>query len=173
VLAPTSRWLGKRWPAERFATLTQALLGEGAVEAVAVVGSGTERDQVEPVIRLAERDPRVIDLVGKTGVGTLMATIERSSLVVANDSAALHMAVGFDRPMVGLYGPTQIDLVGPYQRESDVIQAIGPPDGGKNRHKDEDLGRKAMEAIGTDRVIAAAIERTQTGAPVSGVARSE
>ncbi len=162
VVAPTSRWTGKRWPAERFVELTRALLSRGGVERVAVVGSGAEREQIAPMIELAQRDHCVVDLIGATGVGSLMATIEASALVVANDSAALHMAVGFDRPLVGLFGPTRLELVGPYRRDADVISA--PPAPGviaseKNRHKHEDAGRAAMEAIPTARVIEAAIER--------------
>lgn len=157
VLAPTSRWEGKRWPAERFAALARELLDRQAVDCVAVVGSGAERAQVEPVAAVARQDERVIDLIGGTGVGGLMAVIEGSALVVANDSAALHMAVGFDRPLVALYGPTRIDLVGPYRRDADVIQAIAPSGG--NQHKDERAGRRAMEAIELSTVTDAALER--------------
>lgn len=157
VLAPTSRWDGKRWPADRFAALATALLERGEVDRVAIVGSGAERGQVAAVADLASRDDRVVDLIGRTGVGALMAVIESSALVVANDSAALHMAVGFDRPLVALYGPTRIDLVGPYQRDRDVIQAQAPLGG--NQHKDQKAGRRAMEAIATERVIEVALER--------------
>lgn len=157
VVAPTSRWEGKRWPAQHFARLVRALLENSRVERIAVVGSGAEREQAQPVADLAREDDRVVDLIGRTGVGGLMAVIEGASLVVANDSAALHMAVGFDRPLVALYGPTRIDLVGPYQRERDVIQAEAPPKG--NRHKDERAGRRAMAAIEPARVIEAAMAR--------------
>ncbi len=157
VVAPTSRWEGKRWPAERFATLIRSLLAEDAVERVAVVGSGSERAQAHAVVELAGRDDRVVDLIGGTGVGGLMAVIEGAALVVANDSAALHMAVGFDRQIVALYGPTRVDLVGPYRREADVIQTVAPV--GANRHKYEREGRRAMEAIETSTVIAAAMQR--------------
>jgi ADP-heptose:LPS heptosyltransferase len=105
---------------------------------------------------LALADARIVDLVGATTVGGLMAVIEGSAIVIANDSAALHMAVGFDRPMVGLFGPTRIDLVGPYGRSRDVIQARVPEAG--MTHKD---ARHAvvMEEIGVDAVIRAALDR--------------
>lgn len=132
VLAPTSRWAAKRWPTERFAELARALLDSDACRAggirIAVVGGPAERGQCVPLTELAARDPRVIDLVGHTSVATLMALIQRAALVVANDSAALHMAVGFDRPIVALFGPTDTARVGPYRRESDVLQHLEPGD---------------------------------------------
>jgi lipopolysaccharide heptosyltransferase I len=161
LLAPTSRWPGKRWPPERFAHLAAALLDRGFAPIV-LVGGPSERDQCAPLLTLAARRPGLIDLVGRTPVGLLLAIIERARLVIANDSAAVHIAVGFDRPLVALYGPTRTDLVGPYRRERDVIQASTPPRG--NRHKDATAGRAAMNAITLDQVLDAALARLM-GAP--------
>lgn len=157
VLAPTSRWEGKRWPAERFAHVAQRVLGAGWAERVAVVASAGERAQCGPLLALAQRDSRVADLVGRTSVGELLAVIERAALVIANDSAAVHMAVGFDRPLVALYGPTRVDLVGPYGRAHDVLQPEPPAPGVS--HKDASAGRAMMERISVDDVLRAAEAR--------------
>jgi len=151
VIAPTSRWPGKRWPADRFAQVSETLVSEGLLDRVAIVGAASERAQVRPLLDLGARDDRIIDLVGRTSVGTLMATIADAALVIANDSAALHMGVGFGRPLVGLFGPTRIDRVGPYGREADVIQRISP--GERLEHKDEAGGRALMERIGVSDVL--------------------
>lgn len=153
VIAPTSRWPGKRWPIERFAELARRLL-RGGVGAVVVVGSKSERDQCEHLLSAGAAEPRIIDLVGRTSVGGLMALIERAALVVANDSAAIHMAVGFSRPMVALYGPTDRTRVGPYRRDDAVLQHVLP--GERLNHKDESLGRTLMERISVDEAVAAA-----------------
>ena len=166
VLNPGGNNPAKRWPADRFASLVGRLLGDGLASSVAVVGTEGERAQCEPIVRAHEGDPRVIDLVGATSVGQLMAVIERARLVVANDSAALHMAVGFDRPIVGLYGLTRLDLVGPFGRDSDTIQAIAPEGG--NRHKDEGAALGAMRAIAEDDVYEACAQRLQ----VNGAGRA-
>lgn len=154
VLAPTSRWPAKRWPADRFAVLASHLAARGVP--VVLIGGPAERDQCEPLLDLAERDPRVVDLIGRTTVGQLMALAESAALVIANDSAALHMAVGFDRPLIALYGPTRVDRVGPYRREADVIQHITPAD--HLDHKDS-AQVALMQRISTDEVIAAADAR--------------
>ncbi len=157
VIAPTSRWPGKQWPAERFESLVDRLLAEGMIDRVAIVGSPGERDQCIPLLERAARDPRVVDLVGKTSIGLLMALIERSALVVANDSAALHMAVGFARPIVALFGPTRVELVGPYGHERDVLQHITPKD--TLSHKDDRAGQTLMRRITVDEVVEACCNR--------------
>lgn len=169
LLAPTSRWEGKRWPADRFAEAARVILAEQAAEFVVIAASESERSQCAPLLELAAREPRVIDLIGRTTVGGLMAAVEHAALVIANDSAALHMAVGFDRPLVALFGPTRVDLVGPYGRERDVIQPVTPPPPGVS-HKDAAAGRALMERIPTAQVIAAALERLAKPSP-HGAAR--
>ncbi len=157
VLAPTSRWPGKRWPIERFAELAAALLGRGDVDALAIVASAAERDQCAALLATRERDPRVVDLVGGTSVGGLLAVVDAAALVVANDSAALHMAAGLHRPLVGLFGPTRIERVGPYGRDRDVLQAAPPPAGVS--HKDDQRGAALMAAIPTQDVVEACAAR--------------
>lgn len=157
VVAPTSRWPGKRWPSDRFARVIEAMLGEEHVEGVAVVAGTNERPQCAEVLDLCARDERVVDLIGRTSVGGLMALIEASRFVLANDSAALHMGVGFAKPLLGLFGPTRIDLVGPYRRAGDVLQAVVP--GRRTSHKDDDTGRAMMERISAEQVIDAVRER--------------
>lgn len=156
VIAPTSRWAAKRWPIERFDEVTHSLLDEGLTDSVFIAGGPGEEPQCAPLLARAERDPRVLNGVGKTSVGQLMAVIERASLVIANDSAAVHMAVGFDRRIVALYGPTDIARVGPYQRDSDVIQHLRPGD--RVAHKD-DAQVALMERISTNEVVEAARAR--------------
>jgi lipopolysaccharide heptosyltransferase I len=126
VLSPTSAWPAKQWPAERFAQLARHLISRGVT--CVVTGGGKERDQVQPLLTLASANHRVVDLMGVTDVAQLMAVIERAALVVANDSAALHMGVGFDRPCVGLLGPTDPRLACPYGRAKDLIQHVQPGD---------------------------------------------
>ncbi len=157
VFAPTSRWEGKQWPADRFDAVAERLLTDSVVDRVLVVGSPDERGQCEPLLARAEQDRRVVDLVGTTSIGRLMAIVERSTIVVANDSAALHMAVGFDRPIVALFGPTRVDRVGPYGRARDVLQVVKPGD--RFNHKDAANGRTMMERISTDSVVEACLER--------------
>ena len=156
VLAPTSRWAGKQWPADRFVSLARRLIARTG-RRVIIVGGPDERAQIRPLLDWAEHEPRAVDLVGETSIARLMAVIARANLVVANDSAALHMAVGFDRPLVALFGPTRVGLVGPFGRERDVIQHAHIGD--RFDHKDPKIGVPMMERIGVREVADACLTR--------------
>lgn len=117
VLAPTSRWKSKQWPVERFVSLADHFVEKGLQ--VVIVGAPHERDQIAPLLEHV----KVINVLPEMTIGRLMAVITSSTFVVANDSAALHIAVGFNRPCVGLFGPTDPSKVGPYKCDNSVIAA--------------------------------------------------
>jgi heptosyltransferase I len=170
VLAPTSRWPGKRWPIERYADVARWLLANG-MDAVAVVGAHHERGQCMPLLELAAGEPRIADLIGGTSVGELMAVVQGAAIVIASDSAALHMAVGFDRPAVGLYGPTRVELVGPYTATGAPCMVLQHVRAGERQdHKDEREGREQMSRITSAEVIEAA--GGLLGKPASTLPRS-
>ncbi len=159
VLAPTSIWPAKRWPCERFCTVARELARERLIVIVSAPG---ERTQVAPLLDLARTHEHIVDLAGRTSVGRLMALIERASLVIANDSAAVHMGTGFSRPLIALYGPTDTRLVGPYGRHDDVIQHLRPGD--RLDHKRPEA-RALMERIGVHEVLDRANTLLSTPAP--------
>lgn len=145
IIAPTSRWPGKAWPADRFAALCERLLDRGD-SAIVLVGAESERAQCQPILDLAPQHPqRIVDMVGRTSIGELMAGIASSSGVIANDSAALHIAVGFEKPLVALFGPTDPKLVGPYGRGDSVVQS--PVNQEHTSHKDAAAGAELMNRI--------------------------
>lgn len=160
VLAPTSRWPAKRWPDDRFAALARAILQQTDA-AIAIVGGPGEEDQCPQTRALADGSNRVADLVARTTIEQLMAIVQASALTVANDSAVLHMAVGFDRPLVALFGPTLTHLVGPYKREADAIQHERPTH--PSAHKNASNVRM-MHAIEADEVIQASLSRLSRSA---------
>jgi heptosyltransferase-1 len=150
VIAPTSRWLSKRWPIERFAQLTEPLAKRGFGRAI-VIGSPTELAQVHSLVSNAPTF--ITNLVGRTNIGQTMAVIAGADLVIANDSAPLHMAVGFDRPLVGLFGPTDPAANGPYQREECVVRGYHAAKSERINFKNPKLGDSLMRFISTAAVI--------------------
>ena len=108
AIGPTANWLGKQWPAERFAAVAEALTAPGgplAGRAVAVFGAAGERDMALPLLR-ARLPGGVIDLVGRTDLPTAGAALERAALFLGNDSGLMHMAAAVGVPTLGLFGPT-------------------------------------------------------------------
>jgi heptosyltransferase I len=149
VLAPTAAWESKRWPADRFEALASHLAG--TFDAAIIVGTLSERPQLSALLAdKRERSPRRIDLVGQTGIGRLMAVIERAALVVANDSAALHLAVGLGRRCIGLYGPTDPAKVGPYRYGAGVLAGAGT---GRLNYRSVDARDSSIASITVEQVV--------------------
>jgi len=147
VLAPTSRWPSKCWPQPHWSALIGPLRERG-LSRIVLVGAPSERHQVDRIT--AGDDSTIIDLVGRTDIGRTMAVIAGAALVIANDSAPLHMAVGFQRPCIGLYGPTDPDQVGPWGAQPNVLRASSPdpPQGQRTMSfKDPRLGDSLMRLI--------------------------
>lgn len=126
-LAPTAAWLSKCWPLDRYTQIGRRLLDR--LSRLVVLASPAERATVAPMLdALGDRA-----VCPATGVGQMMALIAASRLVVCNDSAALHIAVGLDRPVVGIFGPTDPRLVGPYPYRPDDPRVVMPTQPVANR----------------------------------------
>ena len=149
-LAPTAKWGCKRWPLAKWAELGRRLLARGEDgERLVVLAAPSERAEVEPLIE-ALGDERVV--MPTTTVGRLMAVLAGAGLLVSNDSAPLHLAVGLGRPTVAIFGPTDPALVGPYGREDCVVQPPGVEREDLTRyrrlgHDDRLIGRVSVEAV--------------------------
>lgn len=124
VVAPTARWRCKCWPIDRYAALTGKILDSGrAGSKVVLLAAPNETAAVAPFVDALRGTGRVI--TPATSVGKMMAILRAARLVLCNDSAPLHIAVGFSRPIVTIFGPTDPALVGPYRRNETIVQ---PPD---------------------------------------------
>jgi ADP-heptose:LPS heptosyltransferase len=51
---------------------------------------------------------------GDTSLKQLGALFESASLVVANDTGSMHIAVSVGAPVIALFGPTDPEITGPY-----------------------------------------------------------
>jgi lipopolysaccharide heptosyltransferase II len=108
VLAPGASAAARRYDPARYTRVIEILTGQIGLPVV-VVGSERDAKSVQPVLDYAAtaQNDLVHCLVGKTSVPELAAIIRRSALVIANNSASLHMADAFLRPMVILYSGTE------------------------------------------------------------------
>jgi len=50
--------------------------------------------------------PRMVDLIGRSSLGALIAAVARVTAFVSNDSGAMHLAAALGRPVVSIFGPT-------------------------------------------------------------------
>ncbi|MFN9249780.1 MAG: glycosyltransferase family 9 protein, partial [Brevundimonas sp.] len=62
-----------------------------------------------------------IDFVGKGDILASAAAIDRAALFVGNDSGLMHVAAALGRPTLGLFGPTDWWLYGPWGPRTDTV----------------------------------------------------
>jgi ADP-heptose:LPS heptosyltransferase len=93
-----------------------------------------------------------------------MAVIQNASLVIALDSAPVHVAVGFGVRFVVLYGTTQPSSDGPYKGEMWCVHGGRGKELGKHDYRDSRKGLEMMKRISTEEVVALVRKRLQDGA---------
>ena len=128
ALAPAANWVGKTWPAERFAVLAAELFGPGGPMPggrLMLLGGPEDRWAAEAARRATARD-RLIDLVGKVDLITAYACLKRARLFVGNDSGLMHLSAAAGAPTLGLFGPSDDRLYAPWGPKSRTLR--GPRD---------------------------------------------
>jgi heptosyltransferase-2 len=119
VFAPGAEFgSAKRWPAAHYAALADLVRAAQPYAQIALLGSSKDMAICEKIVGLA---PGVRNLAGITKLGDAVALIAAAEAVVANDSGLLHIAAALNRPVIGLYGPTDPDHAPPVAELAKVI----------------------------------------------------
>jgi lipopolysaccharide heptosyltransferase II len=100
----------ERWPAERFAELG-ALLASRLGARICVFWGPGEKPLADAI---AERIGEAAVVAPPTSLKQLGAMFERCSLVVSNDTGPMHIAAALGVPTVGIFGPVNPLLQGPW-----------------------------------------------------------
>lgn len=116
----------KRWPAERYANLCQAIQRTMKIPVVLVEGPD-ERGIAEQIVNHLEpgkADIRVVPLNGP--LGEAAALMANALAYVGTDSGLAHLAAAVGIPAITLFAPADPDRVCPAGQRDLVVQ---PPDG--------------------------------------------
>lgn len=99
-----SKLESRRWPIARFAELGDELSRRYDARIVLTGTKGEEHLAHE--IR-TQMQATLLDLVGKTDLGTFFAVVSQLELLVTNDTGASHVAAATRTPSVVLFGPSR------------------------------------------------------------------
>lgn len=124
AVGPGVDWIGKLWPAERFAKTAAALLGPDGPAPngrLLIVGGDTERDDAQ-TIRFAVTRDRVIEAQGRLDFLQTCAALRRARLYIGTDSVWTHLAAAAGVPTLGLFGPTDDALEAPWSPLAKVVR---------------------------------------------------
>ncbi len=114
ALAPIAHQPGKSWPADRWGGLVERLKAEPRFDGWRFLLVGGPGDHAPAAPALAAAGPRGIDGVGRGDILASAALIDRADLFVGNDSGLMHVSAALGRPTLGLFGPTEWWLYGPW-----------------------------------------------------------
>lgn len=121
VVAPGTVWETKRYPVEMMVEVVRKITYR--FENVVVIGG--EKD-LELVREFNVPDEKVILAIGSLPIMSSAEIIKRASLLIANDSAPIHIASAFDVPTVAIFGPTVKNFgFYPYHKKSVVVEVEG------------------------------------------------
>jgi heptosyltransferase I len=113
---PSARWATKLWGNDKFAEL----IGRLPRERVVLTGAAGEREQIGMIAQGCR------NIAGETDLFQLAELYRRCAVVITNDSGPMHVAAAVGTPVVGIFGPTDPSLTGPYGKEHVILRADIP-----------------------------------------------
>lgn len=111
-------WPTKRWPLAQWIDLARALAEIGWRPRV----TWADADE-EAVARAIAAAVPAVELIPKTGLGTLAGIIAESAVVVGVDTGLTHLAAALGRPTIALFASTAPGLTGPRGADARVLAA--------------------------------------------------
>lgn len=160
ALAPAANWLGKTWPLERFSRVAMRLLDpDGPMKGGRLMVLGSREDaKLAKGLRDVVMRNQFIDLTEDTDLLTAHACLKRARLFIGNDSGTMHLAAAAGVPTLGLFGPSDERLYGPWGAETRV--ARGPRSYEQIRAVDPSFGQALchMMDLSVETVVEAAQE---------------
>jgi len=109
----------KRWTIEGFAEVCDRLAGECAASIV-FVGAGPDDKEIVASI-IGKMKNRYHNFVDKTNIRQLASLLKRSSLLITNDSAPMHLGCAVGTKVLAIFGPTDPRKYGPTGEYDAVI----------------------------------------------------
>lgn len=114
-------WYTKRWGLDRVAKLADLLIDRFHATIVLTWGPG----QLDGVRELRSMMRHEAFVPPPTTLLQLGALLRRCTIVVSNDSGPMHIAAAVGTPVLGIYGPTNPVLQGPYGEKHVTVRREG------------------------------------------------
>jgi heptosyltransferase II len=115
----------KRWPAQHYRELVRLLRSRNIK--VLITGSIDDAKVASVIVSDLKPIDGVYNLCGKTNLGDLIMLLQKlNAVVVGHDSGLLHLGAMLSKDIIGLFGPTALNLFGP--RGNSVHFLLGEKD---------------------------------------------
>ncbi len=124
-LHPGAAKEGNIWPFEKFAGLMDLLYNRTRAYFYISEGPADTKCVNELEKMLREKYPQIEYAKYCGEIMKNAANISKTGLFISNDTGIMHLASGFDIPVIGLFGPTKAYEWGPVGTQKASIQASG------------------------------------------------
>lgn len=126
TIHPGSKKPSRRWPSADYTELARRLLARRADLWIALTGSNGEREVVDSIYSAlpAELQQRTVSVVGKTDLNALVGLLDRTQVLVCNDTGVMHLGRARGTPLVALLGPENHARWGPHPLGSGAAIAL-------------------------------------------------
>ena len=121
ALNSSGTWESKRWGLEHFARLADLLVERLDANVMLLWGPGEEAD-VAAIRRYMRHDASPAP---PTSIGELGALLAGCDYTVSNDSGPMHISAAVGTPTLGIFGPTNPFLQGPFHPDSAWVRLEG------------------------------------------------
>ena len=158
VLHPGASDPRRRWPPAYYAEVADALAQQGAT--IALSGTQEEAGLAQAVSAHMHHVP--VDLSGRLSLRGLCGLLERSTMMLSNDTGPLHMALALGKPAVGIFWLTNAMEACPLSqhllRAAIAVRTRCPVCGQDNRHARCEHDVCFVDDVSPAEVTASAVE---------------
>jgi ADP-heptose:LPS heptosyltransferase len=144
---PDSRREEKKW--HGFRALTESIVRDGSGRKVVWAGNAYVDYKDAPPENM------FLNLTGNTSLVSLPTLIKRASWVICNDSGPLHLAAALGVSTLGIFGPTDPRLFGPYPLTAPTNHVVQAPIGNLNLLTAKDVYNRFLKLDGSRQRTAA------------------
>ena len=114
-IVPSGGWPSKRCDAGKWVEICKTISSIYKTKFIILWGPGDEKD----ANYIAKNFPEETVLAPKTDLNMMVGLIQHCNLIIANDSGPMHISAALGIPTLGLFGPTNPKMHGPYSEISD------------------------------------------------------
>nr|WP_294940671.1 glycosyltransferase family 9 protein [uncultured Mucilaginibacter sp.] len=112
IIFPGAGLQKRGWESEKFAALIKLIRLQSS-QTIYIAGGANEAEENALICQLAA-SANVVDITGKTTLPQLAEMVAAATLIIGNDSGAIHLAVALDTPSVCITGGGHFDRFVPY-----------------------------------------------------------
>ena len=111
AISLTGNWEAKKYKTQDYIELMEKINQKYNVNFVLIWGNENEKIECEKIHNVYKKNSFIIP---DSPIRYLGAIIKKCDLLIGNDSGPMHIAVAQGIPVLGIYGPTNPALQGPY-----------------------------------------------------------